>query len=239
MDSLKISKEENQLTTTIETSRPNESTSWYEETWATSLLFPLIIAVIVAKTTNFMSARKSRAELEKVKEETDKLKKSFQPIVFSALHSIQEKTIGQKINGLKELIEVRNKITSYKPIYSEEGEPQYPQGRALHEVLFKEFEYKYCESFSVFHDNFSFLFPDQIMDRNKFILQRLLKLHDDTGMYWDAVDGNPSVTIGYESADYVCKTIDMIEESINDIRKDCHLDSTFIGEFIDNNKILS
>lgn len=217
--------------------RNNTTKAWYEETVYSSVVFPIIVAILTAYLLNKINARKNKADLEKVIEETDQMKRSFQPAIFSAIHSIQEKLLDKRLEALKSLTEIRNNIISYDPKYTEDEEPYYPREQELLEILFKEFKNSYFESFKKFLSEYAYLFPKSMIERNSMIKERLEKIVDDTYLFWAAFDGNPKVAVGFDTTNYLSETIRLIEESISEIRKECLLDESFVKDFINANKI--
>jgi hypothetical protein len=210
---------------------------WYDNNLISSVIFPLIVAVITAFILNKINAKKNKAELKKLIAETEVLQKSFQPLVFSAIQSIQEKLLEKRLKALKIIIGISNNINSFDPMYSEEdGEPYYPNEQERIEILFKTFSREYYEDFNNFHLEHSYLFPESLLERNSQILNRLRKILDDNHGFWDVYEGNPKVTVGKKTADYLNETLGMIEKSIFQIRQECHIDSTYVREFIEQSK---
>lgn len=230
-------KDSNSLITLLKEENDHLNNVWYDNNIISSVIFPIIVAVITAYILNKINAKKNNAELKKLITETEHLQKSFQPIVFSAIHSIQEKLLDNRLMALKAIIDIINKINSYDPIYDQEdGEPYYPKEQELLEILFKKFSNKYFEDFNKFHSEHSYLFPKSLLERNSLILIRFRKIVDDNNRFWDVFDGNPKVTVGKETTDYLSDTIELIEQSITQIRLECHLDSTFVWDFIEQSK---
>lgn len=221
----------------LQDARTVDAKGWYENSIFPELIFPIAVAAITAYIMNRVNAKKNRAEMDKLKAETDHLKRSFQPIVFSAMNAIHEKIFDKKLEALNNLIAIRNQIISYKPIFTEEdGEPYYPKDEELYEIIFKEFSNDYYDLFKDFHSNYSYLFPDSVLNRNESLVAKMRELRDDQMMFWDAFEGNNEVSVGHEIANNMKVAIDMIEKSILDIRCECHLDTTYIKDFIEKSR---
>lgn len=218
-----------------------------ETDWTGSLFIPLIIVVLGGFFSYFMNKNridieiskikgetlKTDAEIEKLISENEKLKKSFQPIVIATLQSIQDKIVPSKIDSLKTLVHIRNEFTFHEQQY-DEGDPIVPDHDRFLDLLFYNFSFSKFQNFSKFHDDYSYLFPDSvfsIMKNLKFILSKL----NENKNYFNSL-GDPDLEASRRDRDEIEKIIKLFDEAILAIRKDCHLDTSFIHDFIEQNK---
>lgn len=215
--------------------------------WTASVLFPIIIALIGAIISYFFNksktdaeitkligeSEKTEAEIQKIKIENEKLKKSFQPIVISTLQSIQDKIVPSKIDALKTLVQIRNEFTEHEQQYCE-GDPITPDYDHYLNLLFYNFSYSNYESYSKFHDSYSYLFPDSVFSILKDLMSEISKMNE-TKKSFNSM-GDPELEADKRDRDEIEKIIKLFEETILAIRKDCHLDTSFIHDFIEQNK---
>ncbi len=204
-----------------------------ETDWTTGLLIPILVAIGVGFVSYFFSRRKTDAEVKKLNIENENLKKSFQPIVIATLQSIQDKIVPSKIDALKTLVHLKNGFTHYEQQYFE-GDPIVPDRERFLDLLFYNFSYSKFQEFSKFHNDYSYLFPDNvfsIMQDLKFILSRL----NENKNYFNSM-GDPDLEASKRDRDEIEKIIRLFDKAILAIRKDCHLDTSFIHDFIEQNK---
>lgn len=218
-----------------------------EPDWIVSIVFPTIIALVVASISYLLNKRKTDAEIiklkgdsektdaeiQKMKTENEKLKKSFQPIVISTLQSIQDKIVPSKIDALKTLVQIRNEFTEHEQQYCE-GDPITPDYDEYLNLLFYNFSYSNYENYSKFHDNYSYLFPDNVFLVLKNLMSEIAKMNE-TKKSFNSM-GDPELEASKRDRDEIEKMIKFFEEAILAIRKDCHLDTSFIHDFIEQNK---
>jgi hypothetical protein len=218
-----------------------------KETDWTSLFFPLIIALVVARFSYYINKRKTDSEIEKLKGETkktdaeiqklitenEKLKKSFQPIVIATLQSIQDKVIPSKIDALKLLVQLKNELMHYEQQYCE-GDPIVPDLDEFLRLMFFNFEPAKYYRFKEFHDNYSYLFPDNVFE----ILKKLkikISAFNESKKSFDSVCDYTDEPSGVDKKKFL-EISDLYDEAVLAIRKDCHLDTSFIHDFIEQNK---
>lgn len=218
-----------------------------ETDWTVSLVIPIIIVIVGGIISYFINKNKTDAEIKKIKGETnktdaeiqklitenEKLKKSFQPIVIATLQSIQDKIVPSKIDALKILVHIKNEFTFHEQEYFE-GDPIVPDRERFLDLLFYNFSYLNFQEFSKFHDDYSYLFPDNvfsIMKDLQFILSRL----NENKKYFNSM-GDPDLEPSKRDRDEIEKIINLFDKAILAIRKDCHLDTSFIHDFIEQNK---
>jgi hypothetical protein len=233
LDSSTIIKSENEHIILIQDLKKEPSKVWYESPWITSLLIPILVAATIAWLTNKLNRRKNKLEIDKLKEETSNLKRSFQPIVIGTLQSIQDKIIASKIEALKSLVQIRNRFTHYEQQYCE-GDPITPDYDMYLDLLFYNFTSLKYDDYSKFHENYSYLFPDKVFNVLLNLYEKLSGLNEDKKSFNSI--GDPDSVPGHKDYQNIEQIIELFKEAILEIRKDCHLDTSFIHDFIEENK---
>jgi len=232
-DSTTVIKSGNEQIILIQDFKKESVKDLHEIPWITSLIIPILVAAGVAWIANMMNKKKNKLEIDKLKEETSNLKKTFQPIVIGTLQSIQDKIITFKIDALKNIIHLRNDFVFHEQQYYE-GDPATLDIEEYLEVLFYNFSQKKYQEFNIFHHKYSYLFPNFVFDILNNLQNKLAELND-TKKSFDSFDDQESEP-SKRDREEIRKIIQLFDDSILAIRKDCHLDSSFIHDFIEQNK---
>lgn len=201
--------------------------------WTTGLFLPILVAIGVGFVSYFFSKRKTDAEVKKLNIENENLKKSFQPIVIATLQSIQDKVTPSKIDALKLLVQLKNELIHYEQQYCE-GDPIVPNLDEFLRLMFFNFEPSKYYRFKEFHDNYSYLFPDNVFEILKKIKVKL-SAFNETKKSFDSVCDYTDEPSTVDRKKFI-EIIDLYDNAILAIRKDCHLDTSFIHDFIEQNK---
>lgn len=194
------------------------------------LLFPIVIAALVSWITAMLYKNKNNAEITKLKEETNNLKKSFQPAAITALQAVQDKVIGTKIQALSTLIDIRQETTAFNQKYDDDGEPIIQDEYEYLRELFLRYNSQSQERMKTFHYKYSYLFPDRVFDKFGVLLFAANALNSRARAFDAVFDGN--IDPSYDDVDQMKELIKSIDGLLMEIRKDCHLDSDTIHEFI-------
>lgn len=213
---------------------------WYESTILTSFIYPALVALIVLYVTRALNKKKNKSEqkklteeIDKVRVETENMKKSFQPIVISTLQSIQDEIIPSKIDALKKLVALKNDFAFFEQQFCE-GDPVVPNLEEFLRLLYFNFGYIKLNDFKKYHDEYSYLFPNNVFKILKNLKTELSILDGNKKSFNSIYDGDMEPS--KRDINHIKKTIDLYDEAILAIRKDCHLDTSFIHEFIEENK---
>lgn len=217
----------------------------------TSIMIPILTAAIIAFIGGYISYRfnkkKTDAEIKKIKgdsnktvieiqkliTENEKLKKSFQPIVIATLQATQEKVISLKIEAIKKLIDLKSEFIYYEQQLCE-GDPVSPNLEEFLKLVFFNFDANKFKNYTLFHNTYSYLFPDFIFNDLKKLNYQLRQLNENKKSFMSYYDGDDEpLKTDKDSIVLITKLYDSI---ILAIRKDCHLDTSFIHDFIDQNK---
>lgn len=233
-DSTTVIQNDNQHIILIQDFKNKPEKDLIDNPWIISFLIPILVAGIIAFIAHRFGYRKNKIEIDKLMTETERLKKSFQPIVIDTLNSVQNKIIDKKLDALSELIVLRSEFTSFEQIYDEEGEPVFPDEYDYLRHIFLHFGPEKHSKFRKFHDKFSFIFPDKTYGKFQILLFSINEMKNNYEMFQAVYDGSIEPPSSY--TDLVRQTILNIDNTIMEIRKDCHLDSSFIHDFIAQNK---
>lgn len=206
---------------------------WSESPFIVSILIPIIVASFVAWFAHKLNSKKNKFEIDKLKEETSNLKKTFQPIVIGTLQSIQDKIITSKIEALKLLVQIRTNFTYHEQQYCE-GVPIVPDYHCYLNLLFHNFSSIKYNEFSKFHHGYSYLFPDNVFNILRDLYGKLYDLNETTKSFNSI--GDPDLEASQKDRKDIEHIIESFNEAIQAIRKDCHLDTSFIHDFIKENK---
>lgn len=236
----------NAKTVILVTEKRNDS-AVKETNWIVSLFIPIIIVIVGGVISHLINKGKTNSEIRKIKGDTkktdveiqklitenEKLKKSFQPIVIATLQSIQDKVTPSKIDALKLLVQLKNELIHYEQQYCE-GDPVVPNLDEFLRLMFFNFEPSKYYRFKEFHDNYSYLFPDNVFEILKKIKIKL-SAFNETKKSFDSVCDYTDEPSTVDRKKFI-EIIDLYDNAILAIRKDCHLDTSFIHDFIEQNK---
>lgn len=232
-DSSTIVEKGNEHIILIHDQKKESVKDWKESPLIVSLLIPILVASFIAWFAYKLNTQKNKLEIDKLKEETSNLKKTFQPIVIGTLQSIQDKIIASKIEALKLLVQIRNNFTYHEQQYCE-GDPITPDYEEHLSLLFYNFSSIEYDEYSKFHDGYSYLFPDKVFNILGILYGKLSDLNE-TKKSFNSI-GDPDLDASQKDRKNIEHIINLFNEAIQAIRKDCHLDTSFIHDFIEKNK---
>lgn len=202
------------------------------------LIVPIVVAFFTVIIARMVDRKKRKKELdqltiqvEKTKIEISQIKASFQPLVLATIQKTQEALLQDKIQALKEIASFRAKVFTLSNTYYEGmamNEDQYD----FYSDIFWRFGDLDILEFQKIVSEKGYLFPESI----KIILNVSL------GVISDIVDLNKyqaslqDQSMHAKAPSQIDQLNTLIEQIINEIRIDLHIDSTFIKEFIDKYK---
>jgi len=211
-----------------------------EINWFSSVVIPVSIAVITAIISYIVNKRKTDAEIESLRSakiktdaEIESLKKSFQPIVIGTLQSVQDKIMPSKIEALNILIKSRNRFIYHKQFFFED-DPVVPGENEFLRLVFNDYSEDKYNSFKDWFDNYSYFFPDNVFTTLSKLKDKLLALNESK-KYFDSVCDQDDYPTKNDTK-MILEIISIYEKAILAIRKDCHFDTSFIHDFIEQNK---
>jgi hypothetical protein len=233
LDSSTVVEKGNEHVILIQDLKKESVKDWKESPWIVSLLIPILVASFVAWFAYKLNKKKNKLEIDKLREETSNLRRTFQPIVIGTLQSIQDKIITSKIEALKLLVQIRNSITHHEQQYFE-GDPITPDYDEYLALLFYNFSSLEYDEYRKFHDSYSYLFPDKVFNVLENLSEKLSSLNE-TKKSFNSM-GDPDLEPGRKDRNDIEEIFNLFNEAILAIRKDCHLDTSFIHDFIEENK---
>jgi len=202
--------------------------------WTTGLLLPILVAIGVGFVSYFFSKRKTDAEVKKLNIENENLKKSFQPIVIATLQSIQDKIVPEKIDALKKLVQLKNDFTYFDQQYCEGDPVTVTDEYEFTKLIFFGFSGKKHDNFKIWYDNYSYYFPDNVFVLLSNQKNKLFSFNESKKSFDSVCDRDDYASGTYNKV--IIEIIDLFEQCVLAIRKDCHLDTSFIHDFIEQNK---
>jgi hypothetical protein len=219
-----------------------------ETNWNTTLWIPLIIVVAGAIISYLINRSKTKSEIAKIDKESNKiteeigkmqvetemLKNSFLPHVLSTLQSVQNKVVDLKLTGLKRILILREDFQRHEQQFFE-GEPIVPDYHEFIRLLFLRYSSSMFSEFESFDNEFSYLFPDKVLNELKDLKRKLKDLQESSDSYASMED--LELSIGKDSEKLVEDIIQLYDKCIHLIRTDCLLDNEFIHDFISRYKI--
>lgn len=203
-----------------------------------NLIVPLIITLSGIYLGYLFNKSKFNREVEllktqskKNKAETEKIKKSFQPVVVGTIQSVNDKLVETKIKALKELTQHKSEFTNIEQQYYE-GEPVFDYHEFLDSVFIR-YSYKQFEELKRYKDEFSYFFAEKTFERFTRLFNAMRSLYETRKSFESVDDGN----LNHGSDNEVEKIIKLYDEVFESLRGELHLDNTFIDDFIKSNQI--
>lgn len=215
--------------------------------WVGSLWIPVTIILISGAIAYFFgwrkmnasvqslksSTKKSDEEVEKLQAETEKLKSSYQPVIINTLTKIQEKVFDKKIEALNQTVLYRNKFRDFTRQYDEEGNLLKYRDKDFHKHIFKVNVDLCTGEFRQLKEKHAYLFSDIVFNEMNVLGRMLYKIEEDFQLYREAY--SDGLELSKNILDRIPQILEEIDSCIVLIRKDCHLDSNFINDFIEIN----
>jgi len=192
----------------------------------TSVVIPIIVALFTSWIIHLINRKKYNSEIEKLKEETKRLRRDFQPYILSTLQEIQSSIYKTKLEGLSELVKVRNDVFDFEnPIVN--GRFLYQDLEDFYLHVLDHFSKENLDKYNIFFTKYGYLYPRKV---NKKLSNVSTSLY---GAYEKYVN-NSSQQLHPNESELV--TISELSTNfslaIESVRKDLHLDNTFIHDFI-------
>ena len=248
-DEYKIVQKSDKILVIEQKEKAHKQKEIYETTLFTSFFFPLTITLITFSLARLYYRKREKIERKKIRADIVKLegekvkidqeiiqiKRTFQPYVLATLQKTQETILNDKINALREIAKFRTNFFTYSEInISDENidENSNDNIEEYYEYMLNIYNYKLFENFEKIVLLNGYLFPNDIINRLNSIL-------NDIGHLVSIIDTNFNNKKEIINDQILLKSLSSkFDEVIEDIRKDLHLDDSFIHDFIENNKVL-
>lgn len=223
----------------IEQKNKNEKTKeFYETSLFGSFFIPLILLLISFLIARWWFRKKEKkenekleAEIEKIREDINTLQNSFQPIVLSTIQLTQEKLVEDKISALKEIVNFRYKLFSIDQDYKE-GEPLIEDTNEYHQSVYGNISNSVLNEIKETVLMKGYLFPKNIKDNMNLLIYELREICNIQKREYSIQE--------QKMPDKVISILNRLSEKFNvvidDIRKDLHIDDSFIHDFIEKYK---
>lgn len=212
-------------TITINLVQPKINNSTFiEHPFFTVVFFPILVPLIIAYVASRFINKNTEAKL---KAETEKIKTSYQPVVLSALQSIQNQIFENKINALKRLNGFKYKYFHYDQRYID-GVPLIDDSYEYYNTIYNNFNNTLFDNFEVFAIDNAILFPSNIQSEFNDLINSIFRVNETRKANDSIWDSNMPPNIETDLKEILNK----FETLIDLIREDLHFDNTFIHEFI-------
>lgn len=191
------------------------------------------IAKIKSETRKTDSENKKlKVDLDKVKEETEQMKKSFQPIVVGTIQGVRDKLIDKKIKALEELADVFSQFKDPdEQVYGPDGE-QILDINDYYDSMFKNYYPNKYERLEKYRNEYSYFFGKESYVLFQELFDSITKMNVTRDSYYrEEIDFEPGET------EVVKSIIEKFQELSESLRKELHLDNTYIEEFIAANQL--
>lgn len=199
-----------------------------------SFVFPVLVTVITFFFTRLLTRKKEKTELSKIETDIEKnkveishIRTSFQPLVISSLQAVQNEIFKDKLNSLKELSKSKSDFFNVEQIYHE-GEAFIGDTHEYAQNVYWNFTVYPVEKIKKNLLENGSLFPDSIRSEYQKLLKLIYKVYDIQKR--ENSNENQDMPTGVEVL--LMQIAKEFDHLIDMIRKDLHLDNTFIHEFI-------
>jgi|694.fasta_scaffold03634_16 hypothetical protein len=225
-DSTTVIKSGNEHIILIQDLKKEAVKDWYESPWIASLLIPILVAAAVAWVGNMMNKRKNNLEIEKLKEETNQMKNSFQPIIVSTIQGVNDKLLETKIKALKQLTGIKSEFIDVEQQYFE-GEPVFDYDEYL-EQIFMKYSFLQFEKLKKFKDEYSYFLSKRTFEKFNILYSELEQFYLSRISFQSADDGETDPNMEEDTKSILAN----FEIVLLEMRNELHLDNTFIEDFI-------
>jgi hypothetical protein len=240
---MKVTGANQQIILFVDKTVPNTKV-WYENTFMTSLVYPIFTPIIVAAVTVLIMNRinkktedaqllKLEGEVDKLNVETNNLRKSFKPLVLSTIQSVQNKILGDKIDGLRVLNTISKTFQSQEQHF-EQGEPVVADYHTYIKNVYTSYSVLRHADFEQFYNKYAILFPKAVYESLQTLKTDLTTLKNGVQSYHSMQDQDLEPTD--DDIKLVEQLIKRFEDCLLQIRKDCHLDTNYVHDFVAENK---
>lgn len=206
---------------------------WYEKSAFTSFIYPALVTIMVILVTKWFNRNKENAEIDKINAEVRQLQNSNQLIIISTLQAVQNKIIGDKINGLKKILSLKSEFLSWDYL-DVEGDPVFPTGDKFFISVYEHFAAEKGDDYIKFHEEYAYLYSDKVLIVLEKLLLKIEKLQEDHFQFYNYHDRGDSPIPTSISLVKLINTL--YEKCISLVRSDCFLDNDFMHEFLETYK---
>lgn len=230
-DEYKIKQTSDRIIVIEQKEKEPKQKEFFETTLFISFLYPLLITLIVFFIMRFITRKKDKSERKLINEEINQIKRDFQPYVLAALQKTQETILNDKINTLRKIIKFKSDLLDVRQSYYD-GQPSIEGVDEYYDILYNIIKDSDFNNFKKIVVKNGYLFPNNIK-------VNLNSISNDLGSIISIQDrefskDNPDTP--NDAFEIIKKIDDKFDMVIEEIRKDLHLDNTFIHDFIEKYK---
>lgn len=196
-----------------------------------SFIYPLLITLIAFFVTRYTTRKRIKAERELINEKINQIKRDFQPYVLATLQKTQETILKAKLNTLREIVKFKTDFFNVSNVYID--------GIGVIDDMSDYYQNVYCVFFNDEYLNIrnlvllnGYLFPNNIKEELKKILNDLSNILDIQNREYSKQNSD----LPDDALEILKNLSSKFDNVIEDIRKDLHLDDSFIHDFIEKYK---
>lgn len=175
---------------------------------------------------------KLSSEVEKMRIETEFLKNSFQPHILSILKDTQKVILNEKLDGLKQLVTLSRSYFSFEKRYID-GEEESLDEHEYYQNFYNKFGKFGYNEFQKFIADYEYLYPVSVIEHFQPIRKDIQKLYDSN----KRSNSLQELWMTNEDFDILKELPDKFQNAINAVRKDLHLDNSFVHQFLETYNI--
>ena len=200
---------------------------------AFDIITPVIVSVLTVLITQIITYKRRKVELNKMEAEMNQIKLSFQPLVFSTIQSIQNEIFKDKVGSLKGLIRSKAILFNVNQDYHA-GEAFIQDYDEYMQQVYLNFSAVKIQSVRNNELENSSLFPEGIMLKFKELIREIDEIVEIQTEHFSIRD--QFIPKGVDGK--LTQVSELFDLIINLMRKDLHLDNTFVHDFINKQKRL-
>jgi hypothetical protein len=203
------------------------------------LLVPVLISLVGIWVSHFLNKRKFDGEINnlktqsnKNKAETEKIKKSFQPIVVGTIQGVRDKLIDKKIKALEVLAYHNSQfMEADEQFYGPDGDPILELSD-YYDSMFINYSPSKFDEFKKYKNEFSYFFGEESFKVFKDLFEKIENMVVTRDSYYrEEVEQDPRME------NVVKSIIESFGHLSTCLRKELHLDNTYIEDFIRENQL--
>jgi len=213
---------------TVQVIQPEKGDSgFFDNPVLTSLVFPVLVTILTFLVARLVTSKKDKKDFQKVEAEIEQIKTSFQPIVLNSLQNVQNEIFKDKTSSLKGLIKSKSELFNVEQIYHE-GDAIIEDSYDYYQNVYLNFSNTSLSEVKKNSLDNASLFPNHIRIEFQKLLTQIFEINDIQEREFSTQ--NQNMPTGVETKlETISKSFDRL---IDMIRKDLHLDNTFIHDFI-------
>jgi hypothetical protein len=216
----------------IQEKKKAEDVGWMENPIVSSFLMPVLAAGFTALILNFINRRSNRLAIEKLEQETNQIKRDFQPYVLATLQETQKEIFKSKLEALKSLVNLSKEYYNFDQQYYY-GEAIMSDAHDYYQHIYSNFGKYGHTQFQKFISDYEYLFPTVVTVEFIPIKKTIQELYESN----KKSDSVRQLEMTVEDEERIKSLPGSFEKAIKAMRKDLHLDNNFVHVFLDTYQI--